>query len=160
MRDEDRGAWAQVEAEEAMSTEALLMGRLSYEWFVARGWQSRDGAWADRLRSLPKHVVSSTAPDLPWDNSAVLKGDLVDEVTALKREVDGDIVVYASGRLVEALLRHDLVDELRLIVFPFVLGAGRRLFPATDDTKPMRLVDSRMVGDGQPLLVYRPVREP
>ncbi|GAA2120044.1 dihydrofolate reductase family protein [Actinomadura napierensis] len=160
MGDEDRKAWAEVEFEEAMSAEALLMGRLSYEWFLARGWQSRTGAWADRLRSLPKYVMSSTLKDLGWENSTVLKGDLADEVSALKREVDGDIVVYASSGLVQALLEHDLVDELRLIVYPFVLGGGRRLFGGTSAKKPMRLVETRTVGDGLPFLVYRSVRVP
>ncbi|MFB4299778.1 dihydrofolate reductase family protein [Actinomadura sp. NTSP31] len=160
MADEDRKAWAEAGFEEAMNAEALLMGRLSYEWFVARGWQSRTGAWADRLRSLPKHVMSSTLRNPGWDNSTVLKGDLVDEVSALKRDVDGDIVVYASGRLVQALLEHDLVDELRLTVYPFVLGAGRRLFGETSAKKPMRLVEARTVGAGLPFLVYRSVRVP
>ncbi|WP_433243266.1 dihydrofolate reductase family protein [Actinomadura nitritigenes] len=160
MRDEDRAAWAETEAEEAMGAEALLMGRRSYEYFIARGWPTRSGAWADRLRSLPKHVVSSTLEDLGWANTTVLGGDPVHEISTLKQKVDGDIVVYASGRLVRALIEHDLADELRLLVFPFVLGAGERLFGGTSGKKPMRLVGTRMVGDGMPLLTYRTVREP
>ncbi|MBO2464661.1 dihydrofolate reductase family protein [Actinomadura violacea] len=159
MRDEDRAAWAQAEAEEAMGAEALLMGRRSYEYFVAQGWPSRSGAWADRLRDLPKHVVSSTLEDLAWENTAVIGGDPVHAISTLKEKVDGDIVVYASGRLVHALIEHDLADELRLLVFPFVLGAGERLFGGTVGKKPMRLVSTRMVGDGLPLLTYEAVRE-
>ncbi|MBD2891461.1 putative protein YyaP [Actinomadura sp. RB99] len=160
MRDEDRAAWAETEAAEAMGAEALLMGRRSYEYFIARGWPTRGGAWADRLRSLPKHVVSSTLEDLGWENTTVLGGDPVHEISTLKQKVDGDIVVYASSRLVHALIEHDLADELRLLVFPFVLGAGERLFGGTSGKKPMRLVGTRMVGDGMPLLTYRTVREP
>ncbi|MDL4816825.1 dihydrofolate reductase family protein [Actinomadura opuntiae] len=160
MTAEDRDAWAGAEYEEALGAEALLMGRRSYEWFVARGWASRTGAWADRLRSLPKHVVSSSAVDLAWDNTSIVKGDAVEEISALKQQVKGDIVVYASGRLVQTLIEHDLADELRLMVYPFVLGAGERLFGETSDKKPMRLVGTRMVGDGIPLLTYRAVPKP
>ncbi|MFI0448879.1 dihydrofolate reductase family protein [Actinomadura sp. 6N118] len=159
MEGKDREAWAGVEYEEALGTEALLLGRRTYEWFVARGWASRSGGWADRLRSLPKYVVSSTLEDLDWNNSTVLKGDVVNEVSKLKRKVDGDIVVYGSGRLVPALMEHDLVDELRLMICPFVLGDGERLFGETSDQKPMRLVDTRTVGDGLVLLTYQPVRD-
>jgi dihydrofolate reductase len=159
MSDEDRAAWAAAEAEEAMGAAALLMGRRSYEYFIARGWPSRSGAWADRLRSLPKHVVSSTLEDIGWENSTVLGGDPVHEISMLKQKVDGDIVVYASGRLVRALIEHDLADELRLLVFPFVLGAGERLFGGTSAKKPTRLVSTRMVGGGLPLLTYEFVRQ-
>lgn len=159
MADEDRIAWAEVETAEAMGTEALLMGRRSYEYFIARGWPSRTGPWADRLRSLPKHVVSSTLEDLGWANTTVLGGDPVHEISRLKEKVDGDIVVYASTRLVHTLIEHDLADELRLIVWPLVIGAGPRLFGETSGVKSMRLVDTRMVGDGMPLLTYRTARE-
>jgi dihydrofolate reductase len=155
---EDAEAWAKVEFEEALGAEALLMGRRSYEYFVTRGWESRSGAWADRLRSLPKYVVSSTLEDPAWINSTVLKGDVVNEVSKLKQKVNGEIVVYASGRLVPTLMEHDLVDELRLITHPFVVGGGRRLFGETSDKKPMRLVGTRAVGDGLVLLTYRSVR--
>jgi dihydrofolate reductase len=116
-------------------------------------------ARATRSRSLPKYVVSATLEDLDWNNSTVLKGDVVNEVSKLKQKVNGDIVVYASGRLVRTLMEHDLVDELRLMTFPFVVGAGERLFGETSDQKPMRLVDTRTVGDGLVLLTYQPVRD-
>jgi len=156
--DKDREAWAKVELDEALGTEALLLGRRSYEYFAAR-WASRSGEWADRLNGLPKYVVSSTLEDPDWNNSTVLKGDVVNEVSKLKQEVSGDIVVYASGQLVHTLLEHDLVDELRLMIYPFVLGAGERLFGETSDKKPMRLVDTRTVGDGLAFLTYQPVRD-
>jgi dihydrofolate reductase len=156
--DKDRGAWAKFELDEALGTEALLLGGRSYEWFAAR-WPSRSGEWADRLNSLPKYVVSSTLEDPAWENSTVLKGDVVTEVSKLKQEVSGDIVVYASGQLVHALIEHDLVDELRLMIYPFVLGAGERLFGETNDKKPMRLVDTRIVGDGLAFLTYQPVQD-
>ncbi|MEW9528553.1 dihydrofolate reductase family protein [Microbispora sp. NPDC049125] len=155
----DREAWAKVLIAEALGTEALLLGRRSYEYFVARGWVSRSGEWADRLRSLPKYVVSSAIENLEWQNSTVLKGDVVDEVSKLKRKVNGDIVVYASGRLVPTLMEHDLVDELRLIVYPAVAGAGERLFGETGDRKIMHLIGARTVGDSLVSLTYQPVRE-
>lgn len=158
--DGDREAWAKVEFEEALEAESLLLGRRSYEWFVARGWASRSGEWADRLRSLPKYVVSSTALEGPeWNNSTVLTGDVVEEVSKLKQQVNGDIVVYGSGRLVHKLIAHDLVDELRLMTYPIVIGAGERLFGETSGMKPMRFVDTRTIGDGLVLLTYQPVRD-
>ena len=156
---EDREAWAKVELDEALGAEALLLGRRSDEWFAAR-WPSRSGEWADRLNSLPKYVVSSTLDDPGWSNSTVLKGDVVSEVSKLKQELDGEIVVYASRQLVRTLMEHDLVDELRLMVFPVVLGAGERLFGETSDKKPMRLLDTRTVGDGLAYLTYELVRVP
>jgi dihydrofolate reductase len=157
--DKDREQWAKLEFEEAMGAEALLMGRRSYEYFVARGWESSSGGWADRLRSLPKYVVTSSALEGPgWSNSTVLKGDVVDEVSRLKQELNGEIVVYGSGRLVHTLIEHDLVDELRLITYPLVVGAGERLFGETSGAKPMRLVGTRTVGDGLACLTYQPVR--
>jgi dihydrofolate reductase len=156
--DKDREAWTKVEFEEALGAEALLLGRRSYEYFAVR-WASRSGDLADRLNSLPKYVVSSTLEDPEWNNSMVLKGDVVNEVSKLKERVNGDIVVYASGQLVHTLMEHDLVDELRLMIYPFVLGAGERLFGETSDKKPIRLVDTRTVGDGLALLTYQPVRD-
>jgi dihydrofolate reductase len=156
---EDREAWAKVVFQEALGAEALLLGRRTYEWFVARGWASRSGEWADRLRSLPKYVVSSTLEDLRWDNSTVLTGEVAKEVTTLKHKVNGDIVVYASGRLVHTLMEHDLVDELRLMTHPFVAGAGERLFTDTGGKTPLRLLDSRSVGGGIAFLTYQPVRD-
>jgi dihydrofolate reductase len=150
-------AWAKVLTGEALSTEALLLGRRTYEYFAAR-FPSRSGEWADRLNSLPKYVVSATLEDLEWNNSTVLKGDVVNEVSKLKQKVNGDILVYASGRLVHTLMEHDLVDELRLMTFPVVVGAGERLFGETSDQKPMHLVDTRTVGYGLVLLTYQPVR--
>jgi dihydrofolate reductase len=154
----DLEEWAKVSLEEALGTEALLLGRRSYEFFAAR-WASRSGAWADRLNSLPKYVVSSTLEEPKWNNSTVLKGDVVDEVSKLKQELDGNIVVYASYQLGRTLIEHDLVDELRLVVYPVVLGAGARLFGETSDKKPMRLVDTKTIGDGLALLTYEVVRD-
>ncbi|MGH3763790.1 MAG: dihydrofolate reductase family protein [Pseudonocardiaceae bacterium] len=157
--DKNREAWAKVELDEALGTEALLLGRRSYEFFAAR-WPARRGEWADRLNSLPKYVVSSTLEDPDWNNTTVLSGEVVNEVSKLKQRVDGDIVVYASGQLVHTLMEHDLVDELRLMIYPVVLGAGERLFGETSDTKPMRLVDTRTVGDGLAFLTYQPSETP
>jgi dihydrofolate reductase len=156
--DKDREEWAKVELHEAMGAEALLLGRRSYEWFAAR-WPSRSGEWADRLNSLPKYVVSSTLEDPDWNNSTVLKGDVVNEVSKLKQELDGEIVVYASRQLVRTLMKHDLIDELRLMVYPVVLGAGERLFGETSDKKSMRRLSTRTVGDGIAYLTYETVRD-
>lgn len=156
--DEDRRAWAEVELNEARGAEALLLGRRSYEFFAAR-WAPRSGEWADRLNSLPKYVVSSTLEDPAWNNSTVLTGDVVNEVARLKQEVNGEIVVYASGQLVHTLMEHDLVDELRMMIYPFVLGAGARLFAETTDKKPMRLISTQTVGDCLAFLIYEPVRD-
>ena len=156
--DEDRAEWAKVELDEALNAEALLLGRRSDEWFATR-WLSRSGAWADRLNSLPKYVVSSTLEEPKWGNSTVLKGDVVSEVSKLKQELDGDIVVYASTQLVHTLMEHDLVDELRLMVYPVVLGAGERLFGEIGDRKPMRLVRAQTVGDSLAFLTYTLVRD-
>jgi dihydrofolate reductase len=153
----DLEEWGKVEYDEALRTEALLLGRRSDEWFGTR-WASRPGEWADRLNSLPKYVVSATLENPRWTNVTVLKGDVVDEVTRLKQELDGDIVVYASYQLGRTLIEHDLVDELRLFVFPVVLGAGERLFGETSAKKPIRLVGSRTVGDGLAFLTYEIVR--
>jgi dihydrofolate reductase len=154
----DREAWAQVGCEEALASEALLLGRRSYEYLAAR-WPSRTGEWADRLNSMPKYVVSSTLEDPAWNNSMVLSGDVVSEVSKLKQRLDGDILVAASGQLVHTLMEHDLIDELRLMIYPFVLGAGERIFAETIDKKPVRLVDTRTVGDGLAFLTYQPVRD-
>jgi dihydrofolate reductase len=154
----DLEPWAKLMLEEATGTEALLLGQRSDAWFATR-WLSRSDEWADRLNSLPKYVVSSTADGAAWSNATVLKGDAVDEVAKLKQNVDGDIVVYASYQLGRALIEHDLVDELRLFVFPVVLGAGERLFGETTDQKPMRLIDTATVGDGLARLTYEVVRE-
>jgi dihydrofolate reductase len=161
-----RGGWvgriaalpevAKVALDEALGAEALLLGRRSYEWLAER-WPSRSGELADRLNSLPKYVVSSTLEGPDWNNSTVLKGDVVTEVSTLKHELDGEIVVPASFQLVHTLIEHDLVDELRLKIFPVVLGAGARLFGETSDKKPMRLLDTQTLGDGIAILTYEPV---
>jgi dihydrofolate reductase len=155
--DKDREAWAKVGFDEALGAEALLLGRRSDEWLAGR-WLSRTGEWADRLNSMPKYVVSSTLGEAKWSNSTVLKGDVVSEVSKLKQELAGEIVVPASIQLVHTLMEHDLVDELRLMIYPVVLGAGERLFGETSDKKPMRLVDTRTVGDGLTLLTYERAR--
>jgi dihydrofolate reductase len=154
----DLDEWAKVELDEALRAEALLLGRRSDEWFAAR-WVSRTGEFADRLNSLPKYVVSSSLEEPKWSNATVLKGDVVSEVSKLRRELDGDVLVYASYQLGRALLEHDLIDELRLVVFPVVLGAGERLFGETSDKKAMRLVATRTIGDGLAFLTYQPVRD-
>ena len=141
--------------DEAFASDALLLGRVTYEGFAA-AWPSRDGEFADKFNTMPKYVVSSTLEDPTWNNSTVLKGDVAEEVAQLKQKVDGDIVVHGSVRLVQALLEHGLVDELRLMVYPVVLGDGKRLFGETSDKKPLRLVDSKIVGDGVAILVYQP----
>ena len=128
----DLEAWAKVALDEALGAEAWLLGRRSYEFFGAR-WRPRSGALADRLNSLPKYVVSSTLEDPDWNNSTVLKGDVVTEVSKLKQELDGEIVIPASYQLGRTLIEHDLVDELRVVVFPVVLGAGERLFGETSE---------------------------
>jgi dihydrofolate reductase len=144
--------------DEALDAEALLLGRRSYEWFAAR-WPSRSGELADRLNSLPKYVVSSTLEHLAWNNSTVLRGDVLNEVSKLKKELDGEIVVPASFQLVHALVEHDLVDELRLKVFPVVLGGGERLFGETSDKKPLRLVGTQTVEGDVAFLAYEAVRD-
>jgi dihydrofolate reductase len=141
--------------DEALSSEALLLGRVTYQGF-AEAWPSREGEFADKFNSMPKYVVSSTLEDPEWNNSAALKGDVVEEVTKLRQQLDGDIVVHGSAQLVQALVEHDLVDEFRLMVFPVVLGSGKRLFGETSDKKPLRLVESKMVGDGVAILTYEP----
>jgi dihydrofolate reductase len=156
--DKDREGWAKVGFDEALGSEAMLLGRRTYEFFAAR-FPTRRGEWADRLNSMPKHVVSSTLQDPKWNNATVLKGDVVDEVSKLKQELDGEIVVYASRQLVPTLMEHDLVDELRLMVYPVAVGAGERLFGETTDKKPMRLLDTKTVGDGLAFLTYELVRE-
>jgi dihydrofolate reductase len=154
---DDLNEWAKIEYEEALGTEALLLGRRSDEWFATR-WASRTDEWANRLNSLPKYVVSATLEEASWTNATVLKGDIVAEVTKLKEEISGDIVVYASYQLGRALMEHDLVDEVRLFVYPVVLGAGERLFGETSDQRPMRLVRAQAIGDGLTFLTYERAR--
>jgi dihydrofolate reductase len=150
---------ARLKLEEALNSEGLLLGRVTYEEFAAL-WPSRDGEFADRFNSMPKYVVSSTLENPEWNNSTVLEGDVVDEVSMLRHELDGDTLVPGGIRLPRTLIEHDLVDELRLVVYPVVLGSGERLFGETSDRKPLRLVDTRTVGDGVAILTYEPVRIP
>jgi dihydrofolate reductase len=155
----DRGAEGdKFKLDETFASEALLLGRVTYEGFAA-AWPSVENEFADKFNSMPKYVVSSTLQTAEWNNSTVLSGDVVEEVSKLKQEHDGDIVVHGSARLVQALIEHDLVDELRLMVFPVVLGSGRRLFGDTSDKKRLRLTDSKTVGDGVAILIYEPVRD-
>jgi dihydrofolate reductase len=154
----DRPELNKLALDEALGTEALLLGRRSYEWFAAR-WPSRSGELAERLNSLPKYIVSSTLEHPDWNNSTVLKGDVLNEVSKLKHELKGEVVVPASFQLVRTLMEHDLVDELRLKIYPVVLGAGERLFGETSDKKPMRLVDTQTVEGDVVFLTYELVRE-
>ena len=144
--------------DEAQASEALLLGRVTYESF-AGAWPSREGEFADKFNSMPKYVVSSTLESPTWNNTTVLNGDAVEEAKRLREELDGDIYVHGSRQLVQTLIENDLVDELRLMVFPVVLGTGDRVFGETSDKKPLRLVDSKTVGDGVAILVYQPREE-
>ena len=155
----DRGdEGEQFKLDEALGSDAMLLGRRTYDTFAA-SWPSRSGEWADKLNSMPKYVVSSTVTDPTWNNTTVISsGGLDEEVERIKKVHDGDVVVHGSTQLVQALLERDLVDEVRLMVFPVVLGAGQRLFGETSDRKPLRLVDSRTVGDGVTILTDEPVR--
>jgi dihydrofolate reductase len=156
--DDDRAAWAEAELDEALGSEALLFGRLSYEFFAAR-WPTRSGAWAERLNGMPKYVVSSRLENPEWNNSSVLKGDPVGEVSKLKRQLSGDVVVYASFQLGRALLEQGLVDELRLTVYPVVVGAGERLFGNSGGKHPLRLLETRTVGESLASLTYEVVHD-
>src|SRR6478672_3229005 len=149
----DRPDLARITLDETMSTEAMLMGRRTYEWFAAR-WPSRTGELADRLNGLPKHVVSSTLEHPVWNNSTVVKGDLLVAVSKLIQEVSGAIVVPASNRIARTLMEHDLVDEMRLKVFPVVLGAGERLFGETSSKRPMRLIGVETLDGDTAYLTY------
>ena len=164
----ERGGWVglirdrpdlnKLALDEALGAEAMLMGRRTYEWFAAR-WPSRTGQLADRLNSVPKYVVSSTLERATWNKSTVLKGDVLSEVAKLKHELNGEIVVPASFRLVRTLMDHDLVDELRLKIFPVVLGAGERFFGETKDKKAMRLVEVRTLDGNTAYLTYARVSD-
>jgi dihydrofolate reductase len=144
--------------DETLDSEALLLGRVTYEGF-AEAWPSREGEFADKFNNMPKYVVSSTLKEPEWSNSTVLDGDVAEAAAKLREEHEGDIVVHGSGRLVQTLLENDLVDELRLMVFPVVLGSGKRLFGEASDKKPLQLVESKTVGDGVAILVYRQGQE-
>jgi dihydrofolate reductase len=166
--DFQRGGWtlefdqgqdgARFKLEETLDAEAMLLGRVTYERFAV-AWPSQEGAFADKFNAMPKYVVSSTLQDPRWNNSMVLGGDVVEEVAKLRQSREGDIVVHGSARLVPTLVEHDLVDEVRLMVFPVVVGAGKHLFGDTSGTKRLRLVDARTVGDGIAILICRPAGE-
>ena len=155
----DRGEGDKFKLDETMDTEALLLGRVTYEGFAA-AWPSREGEFADKFNNMPKYVVSSTLDKPEWNNTTVLKGGVVEEVGKLKREQDGNIVVHGSRQLAQTLIENDLVDQLNLMVFPVVLGSGKRLFGETSDKKRLQLVQSRTVGDGVAILIYAPSAEP
>jgi dihydrofolate reductase len=156
--DQGREEAAKVALDEALGAEAFLLGRRSYEFLAAR-WPSRSGPLADRLNSLPKYVVSSTLEDPSWNNTTVVKGDVVAEVSKLKQELNGEIVLAASFQLLHTLMEHDLVDELRLMIYPVVLGAGERLFGETSERRPMRLLATRIVARDLAYLTYQMVRD-
>jgi dihydrofolate reductase len=141
--------------DETMSADALLLGRKTYEGF-AEAWPSREGEFADKFNSMPKYVVSSTLTSPDWQNTTVLSGDPAETVAKLRDEAEGEVVVHGSAQLAQALIEHGLVDELRLMVFPVVLGSGRRLFGETSGKKSLQLAESRTVGDGVQILIYRP----
>ena len=149
----DRGEGDKFKLDETMESDALLLGRVTYEGF-AKAWPSREGEFADKFNEMPKYVVSSTLDKPEWNNTTVLEADAVEKVRRLKQDHDGNIVVHGSGQLVQTLLENDLVDELRLMIFPILLGSGRRLFGETSDKKRFQLVDSRTVGDGVVILIY------
>lgn len=164
----ERGGWAfqfdrgpegnQFKLDEALAADALLLGRVTYEGFAA-AWPSRTGEFADKFNDMPKYVVSSTLHDAQWNNSRLIKGNVAQEVSALKQQPGGDIVVHGSGKLVDTLMQNDLVDEYRLMVFPVILGSGKRLFRDGTDRSALRLVEAKPVGsDGVLILVYRPNR--
>ena len=156
----ERGAGGdKFKLDETLETSALLLGRVTYEGFAA-AWPTMKGAFADKFNSMPKYVVSSTLQEPKWNNSTVIKGDVVKEVTKLRQESDGDVVVHGSAQLAQMLLEHDLLDELRLMVFPVVLGSGKRLFGEASGKKRLRLTDSKTVGDGIAILTYEPAKGP
>ena len=146
----DLAEWSTFMYEETLRIDALLLGRRSDEWFGSR-WVPRTDEWANALNGLPKYVISATLEDPVWTNATVLRGDPVKEVSKLKQEIDGTIVVYASYQLGSLLLDEGLVDEITLFVFPVVLGAGQRIFSETNDQKPLRLLDTATIGEA---LVY------
>jgi dihydrofolate reductase len=162
--DFERGAWSfefdrgddgnKFKMDEVDAADGLLLGRRTYEGFAA-AWPQREGEFADKFNSMPKYVVSNTLRDPDWSNTTVLEGDAVESVSKLRDEVDGDLYVHGSAQLVQTLVDAGLVDELRLMVFPVVLGTGKRLFGETTDMRKLRLKDSKTVGgDGVAIAVY------
>lgn len=152
----DRGAEGdKFKLDEAIAAEALLLGRVTYEGFAA-AWPSMEGDFADKFNGMPKYVVSATLEDPSWSNTTVIGSDVASSIATLRAEATGELQVHGSARLVQTLIEHDLVDELRLMVFPVLLGEGKRLFGETSQKKPMRLQSSRIVGDGVAILTYEP----
>jgi dihydrofolate reductase len=141
--------------DETMGSDALLLGRVTYDGF-APVWPHVPGEFADKFNTMPKYVISSTLENPEWNNTTVLRGDVVEEVTRLKERYERDIVVHGSPQLVQTLIEHDLVDELRLMVYPVIVGAGKRLFAETTAKKNLRLVETKTFDDGVHVLVYRP----
>jgi dihydrofolate reductase len=161
----ERGGWAfkfergpegdKFKLDEVMEAEALLLGRVTYQEF-AKAWPSRTGQFADKMNGMPKFVVSSTLKNAGWSNSSLIKTNIVEEVAALRSTPGGDILVAGSGTLIQTLMQHDLVDEYRLMIFPVVLGAGKRLFRHDTDMLALRLVQAKPVGSaGVLILIYR-----
>jgi dihydrofolate reductase len=146
----------QFKLDETMASDALLLGRRTYEGFAA-AWPERtdDAGFAEKFNSMPKYVVSSTLEDPEWNNSTVIEGDLAEEIGKLRDRYEGDVVVHGSAQLAQWLIENDLVDELRLMVFPVVLGTGKRIFGETTDKKTLKLAESRTVGDGVQILIYQ-----
>jgi dihydrofolate reductase len=163
----DRGGWAfqfdrgpegdKFKLDEVMESDALLLGRVTYQGF-AEAWPSRTGEFADKFNSMPKCVVSTTLEEAEWNNSTLIRGDVAEEIAKLKHQPGGDILVNGSAQLVQTLMEHDLVDEYRLMVFPVVLGSGKRLFNETSKAISLKLADSKPVGECL-ILTYLPARE-
>ena len=142
----------QFKLDETRASAALLLGRRTYEGFAA-AWPSREGEFADLFNTMPKYVVSTTLEQADWNNSTILRS--LDEVAQKREELDGVMLVAGSAQLVQGLLEHDLVDELRLMVFPVVLGTGKRLWAETSDKKTFTLADTKTVGEGVAILTFR-----
>ena len=146
----------QFKLDETMQADALLLGRRTYESF-AGAWPQREGEFADKFNAMPKFVVSTTLKDPEWNNTTVLAGgDATAEVRKLKEDFDGELQVPGSQRLVQELIESDLVDQINLMIFPVVLGTGKRVFGVTSDKKTLRLAESKTVGDGVVILIYEP----
>ena len=142
-----------------MAADALLLGRTTYEGFAA-AWPSREGEFADKFNNMPKYVVSTTLKDPEWNNSTVIADDIPAAVNKLKKEIDGDILVNGSVQLVQTLVEHNLVDEYRLMLYPTVLGAGKRLFGETTEPAGLKMVDVKPAGDGSKLIHAKEERKP
>jgi dihydrofolate reductase len=166
IEDLGRGEWvrassgadgAKYKLDEILATTAMLFGRRTYDSYAA-AWPERDDEYANKLNAMPKYVVSSTLKDPEWSNTTVLDGDVAASVGSLKEQLEGDILIQGSSQLADALLAHGLVDEWRLMVFPIVVGTGKRFFGDPGKAVDLRLTDSRVVGDGVAILVYEAVR--